>query len=80
MSSQRYIPHCSAVCNEAQRKLPGQRCQVALLRRAQFSKPGADYQARKSALRVWSWAGLRDVRITTAQFEDTYYGANVAFF
>jgi peptidoglycan hydrolase-like protein with peptidoglycan-binding domain len=31
-------------------------------------------------LRVWSWAGLRDVRVTTAQFEDTYYGANVAFF
>jgi hypothetical protein len=30
-------------------------------------------------LRVWSWAGLRDVRITTEKFEDTYYGANVAF-
>ena len=31
-------------------------------------------------LKVWSWAGLRDVRVTTAKFEDTYFGANVAFF
>jgi peptidoglycan hydrolase-like protein with peptidoglycan-binding domain len=31
-------------------------------------------------LKVWSWAGLRDVRVTKAQFEDTYYGANIAFF
>lgn len=31
-------------------------------------------------LKVWSWAGLRDVRVTKAKFEDTYFGANVAFF
>jgi peptidoglycan hydrolase-like protein with peptidoglycan-binding domain len=31
-------------------------------------------------LKVWSWAGLRDVRITKEKFEDTYFGANVAFF
>jgi peptidoglycan hydrolase-like protein with peptidoglycan-binding domain len=30
-------------------------------------------------LKVWSWAGLRDVRVTRAKFEDTYFGANVAF-
>ena len=31
-------------------------------------------------LKVWSWAGLRDVNITKQKFEDTYFGANVAFF
>jgi len=31
-------------------------------------------------IKVWSWAGLRDVRVTKAKFEDTYFGANVAFF
>ena len=31
-------------------------------------------------LKVWSWAGLRDVRVTKEKFEDTYFGANVAFF
>jgi hypothetical protein len=31
-------------------------------------------------LRVWSWAGLRDVRIPKRKFEETYYGANVALF
>jgi peptidoglycan hydrolase-like protein with peptidoglycan-binding domain len=31
-------------------------------------------------LKVWSWAGLRDVRIPKEKFKDTYYGANVAFF
>jgi hypothetical protein len=31
-------------------------------------------------LKVWSWAGLRDVKITKEKFEDTYFGANVAFF
>jgi peptidoglycan hydrolase-like protein with peptidoglycan-binding domain len=31
-------------------------------------------------LRVWSWAGLRDVKVTKEKFEDTYFGANVAFF
>jgi peptidoglycan hydrolase-like protein with peptidoglycan-binding domain len=30
-------------------------------------------------LKVWSWAGIRDVRISKARFEDAYYGANVAF-
>ena len=30
-------------------------------------------------LKVWSWAGLTDVRISKAKFEDTYYGPNVAF-
>jgi peptidoglycan hydrolase-like protein with peptidoglycan-binding domain len=30
-------------------------------------------------LKVWTWAGLRDVRVTKKKFEDTYYGANVAF-
>ncbi|MBX3331910.1 MAG: hypothetical protein KF722_16005 [Nitrospira sp.] len=30
-------------------------------------------------LKVWSWAGLRDVRVTKEKFEDTYHGANVAF-
>jgi peptidoglycan hydrolase-like protein with peptidoglycan-binding domain len=29
--------------------------------------------------KVWSWAGLRDVRVTKEKFEDTYFGANVAF-
>jgi len=31
------------------------------------------------SLRVWSWAGLRDVSISKDKFEKTYYGANVAF-
>jgi hypothetical protein len=31
-------------------------------------------------LKVWSWAGLRDVNVTKDKFEDTYFGANVAFF
>jgi hypothetical protein len=31
-------------------------------------------------LKVWSWAGLRDVRVPKEKFEDTYFGANVAFF
>jgi peptidoglycan hydrolase-like protein with peptidoglycan-binding domain len=31
-------------------------------------------------LKVWSWAGLRNVTVTQQKFEDTYYGANVAFF
>lgn len=31
-------------------------------------------------LKVWSWGGLQDVRVLKAKFEDTYYGANVAFF
>ncbi len=30
-------------------------------------------------LKVWSWAGLRDLRVTKEKFEDTYFGANVAF-
>jgi peptidoglycan hydrolase-like protein with peptidoglycan-binding domain len=30
-------------------------------------------------LKVWSWAGIRDVSIPRAKFERTYYGANVAF-
>lgn len=31
------------------------------------------------SLKVWSWAGVRDVRIPTTRFENTYFGANVAF-
>ena len=30
-------------------------------------------------LKVWSWAGLRNVSIPKDKFESTYYGANVAF-
>lgn len=30
-------------------------------------------------LRVWTWAGVRDVIVTKAKFEDTYFGAHVAF-
>jgi peptidoglycan hydrolase-like protein with peptidoglycan-binding domain len=29
-------------------------------------------------LKVWTWAGVRDVRVTKAKFEDTYFGANIA--
>ena len=32
------------------------------------------------ALKVWSWAGIRSVSITRERFEDTYYGANIAYF
>ena len=30
-------------------------------------------------LKVWSWAGIRDVTIARSKFESTYFGANVAF-
>ena len=50
MSSQRYIPHYSAIRRETQRKAPVQRRQTMILRREPFSQPGVDYRARKSAL------------------------------
>jgi hypothetical protein len=31
-------------------------------------------------LKVWSWAGIRDLKKTKTQFEETYFGANIAFF
>jgi hypothetical protein len=31
-------------------------------------------------LKVWTWAGVQDVRVARDRFEDTYFGAHVAFF
>jgi hypothetical protein len=45
-----YIPHCSAVHRKARHKVPAQRCRPEVLRGRPFSRTGADYRSRKSAL------------------------------